>query len=414
MTTDQLIGPKESKYGLMSFISKVSEIYANSTDEWEDTIKKAMRLIGKHFELDQVECVIKSLSKNHRQQINWYYDPNYRSSKVIKEESELIDFLFRNQSEELFYYKSIVKNTPQQLKKIFRIKKVKSVVILKMEFNGKQIGHILLGYCHESKCLTDDDLRLIKSFSSMTTIYILNQQQALTIKKLAEKNGEQDRRLKEFAFITSHHLRAFSSNLASLTEYLLINPNEQRFIEMISSSVKKLNGSIENINGILTHENDLLPEELSRVKLNNVMNKVLGWHKKAIGTNEIRVENLLPKRLSIFSQQEMLENIFSHIFSNAIKYGTNQKSKIIRIDHAENEDYLIVRIRDFGDGIDMNKYGNKLFKAGSRFSSESNSSLGMGLFLSKFQIQKLGGRIHLKSEPGKGTSVQCYLPHKVL
>ncbi len=398
---------------ILTLITEISSIFSDSVSHWENTIKNSFKLIGEHLEVDHIESVIKSSDKSHKHTILWTPNESKKVVNTVKEESDFINFLFKNQSESVAYFHTDNNQTPTQLKKILRLKRINSIVLLKISYGKKKPGYISFCFNDRFRELCNTELDLIKTYGTLAANFIINHQQAVTIKKLVEKNSEQDRRLKEFAFITSHHLRAFSSNLASLTEYLLINPNEQRFIQMISSSVKKLNGSIEDINGILTHENDLIIEELSKVKVHTVITKILDWHKKAIEVNDIVVENMLPKRLTIHSQLEMLENIFSHIFSNAIKYGTSKSSKKIRIDHSENEDYLIIRIRDFGDGIDMKKYGDKLFKAGSRFSKNSNSNLGMGLFLSKFQMQKIGGRIHLKSEPGRGTSVQCYLPLKV-
>lgn len=398
----------ESK--LVSFISSVASLFSNPFIQLEESLKEALSIIGDHMGLDQVEGVIKSSDKGQKLIVNWCANSSSVPSTGILNESDLISFLFKNQREELFFMTNIGQQMPAQIKKILQIKGLKSVVILRLRYGKKKLGYITFGL-YESRQFSDQEIGLIKTFGTMFANCIVNENQSMMIKRLVGKNREQDRRIKEFTFITSHHLRAFSSNLTSLTEYLLINPNEQRFIEMISNSVKRLNGSIRDINDILTEENDLLTEEIGRVKISRVINKVLEWHKRPIDANEIEIENHLPGRLTIYSQLEMLENIFSHIISNAIKYGTSQTSKIIRIDHAKNEDYLIIRIRDFGQGINMKKYGDKLFKAGSRFNSKSNSSLGMGLFLSKYQVQKIGGRIHMKSEPGKGTSVQCYLPN---
>lgn len=393
----------------MTFITKLSEVLSISSDEWRYTVEQGLELIGKYFEMDQIECVIKSADKSHKSLINWFSDKKTAKTS-IKEETDFINYLFKNQNEKIFYLKSFDKRSPSQLRKVLTFKGLKSAILLNLEHKEKSLGYITFGYKNEGSAIFDEELNLIRTFGVFLSNFIVTQHQSTSIQALVEKNGEQDRRLKEFAFITSHHLRAFSTNLSSLTEYLILNPSEQRFIKMINSSVKKLNGSIENINDILTNENDILPEDLSRIKVNSVIKKTLEWHRKDIISNEIKVENRLPNRLSINSQLEMLENIFSHILSNAIKYGTNKDSKKIRIDHSKNDEYLIIRIRDFGDGIDMKKYGNRLFKAGSRFSEKSNTNMGMGLFLSKYQMKKIGGRIHLKSEQGKGTSVQCYLP----
>ena len=401
------------KDGLFSYLHQISETFSSDEYSWEIAVEHSMKIIGEYLEVHLIESVIQSLDKSHKHMLNWYNTHVASSTSTVKGESDIIEFLFKNDEETLTYYRNVDKNSPPQLRKILKHKGLKSAVLVQINQGHKKLGYITLGLQNLSKEFKQEELELISVYSRQLANYISNQQQSDTIRRLVEKNSEQDRRLKEFTFITSHHLRAFSSNLASLTEYLLINPNEQRFIQMISNSVKKLNGSIEDINGILTHENDLITEELSKVRIKTIISKILEWHKKAINANKVDIENRLPRRLSIISQPEMLENIFSHIFSNAIKYGTNNDSKRIRIDHSENDEYLILRIRDFGDGIDMKKYGNRLFKAGSRFSKNSNSNLGMGLFLSKYQIQKIGGRIHLKSEPGKGTSVQCYLPLKI-
>lgn len=400
---------QKPRTGVVTFITDLSEILSISSDEWRCTIEQSLKLIGEYFEMDQIECVIKSVDKSHKSLINWFSD-NKSTRSTIKEESDFINYLFKNQNEKIFYLKSFDKKSPSQLKKVLTFKGLKSAVLLNLDHKEKSLGYITFGFKKDTIFLLDEELDLIRTFGVFISNFIVNQHQATSIQALVEKNGEQDRRLKEFAFITSHHLRAFSTNLSSLTEYLILNPSEQRFIKMINSSVKKLNGSIEDINNILTNENEILPEDLSKIKVNSLMKKVLEWHRKGIISNEIEVENKLPNRLSVYSQLEMLENIFSHILSNAIKYGTNRNSKKIRIDHSKNDEYLIIRFRDFGDGIDMKKYGNKLFRAGSRFSEKSNSNMGMGLFLSKYQMKKIGGRIHLKSEPGKGTSVQCYLP----
>ena len=406
---NQLLEVTKSNAAVVAFITDISTILSNPMIQWEHAVEHALSKIGSLLKIDQIESVIKSQDK--RQSIfSWSLYEHTHTSNVIKEESDFISFLFKNREENLFYFQELNPKSPPQIKKILHFKRLKSAVVLNLQYRSKKLGYITFGNIDESRRLDQEELQIIRSFGRMLSNFIANQHQAQMIKQLVGKNSEQDRRIKEFTFITSHHLRAFSSNLASLTEYMLVNPSEQRFIEMISNSVKKLNGSIRDINEILTEENDLLTEEISRVKVSSVINKVVKWHKKAIDAGEIEIENLLSKKLTIYSQQEMLENIFSHIFSNALKYGVNQDAKLIRIDYTKNEDYLIVRIRDFGEGINMKKYGHKLFKAGSRFNKDSNSSLGMGLFLSKYQIQKIGGRIHLKSEPGKGTSVQCYLP----
>jgi signal transduction histidine kinase len=59
-------------------------------------------------------------------------------------------------------------------------------------------------------------------------------------------------------------------------------------------------------------------------------------------------------------------------------------------------------------GMDLTKYGNKLFKPFTRFSKKADGK-GIGLFLLKSMIEKNEGRIEVASEPGNGTRFSCYL-----
>jgi len=58
---------------------------------------------------------------------------------------------------------------------------------------------------------------------------------------------------------------------------------------------------------------------------------------------------------------------------------------------------------DSGEGIDMKKYGAKLFTPFIPFNTQQQGK-GIGLFNIKKMIEKNGGRIEVESEPGKGTS----------
>ena len=105
-----------------------------------------------------------------------------------------------------------------------------------------------------------------------------------------------------------------------------------------------------------------------------------------------------------------LDDILSPIVANACKYGVSQGSKVIKIKASQAEGEIIICVQDFGRGIDMNKYGNKLFKAGVRFHSDNHNGQGMGLFISKYIVDSLGGEINVKSQPNSGAEFQVKLP----
>lgn len=61
-----------------------------------------------------------------------------------------------------------------------------------------------------------------------------------------------------------------------------------------------------------------------------------------------------------------------------------------------------MKIKDNGIGINLERNGEKLFGMYKTFSDDSESK-GLGLFISKSQMETLGGEITVESELGKGS-----------
>ena len=57
----------------------------------------------------------------------------------------------------------------------------------------------------------------------------------------------------------------------------------------------------------------------------------------------------------------------------------------------------------------MKRFGEKLFQLGSRFHVGMDSGHGMGLYITKQQIEAIGGRVEVESEVNKGTKFKVYL-----
>ena len=82
------------------------------------------------------------------------------------------------------------------------------------------------------------------------------------------------------------------------------------------------------------------------------------------------------------------------------KYIILIKKNIIKIDFKDN-----------GMGIDLNKYGEKLFGMYKTFHQHEDSR-GLGLFIIRNQIESMGGYIDVESELNIGTTFKIYLPYE--
>jgi len=68
----------------------------------------------------------------------------------------------------------------------------------------------------------------------------------------------------------------------------------------------------------------------------------------------------------------------------------------------------VLEISDNGIGIDLERYGNKIFGMYKTFSDNPDSK-GIGLFITKNQIEAMGGSITVESTPEIGTTFKIYI-----
>ncbi|WP_317236156.1 sensor histidine kinase [Niabella hibiscisoli] len=105
--------------------------------------------------------------------------------------------------------------------------------------------------------------------------------------------------------------------------------------------------------------------------------------------------------------------ILQNIISNAIKFTPGKG--MIEVYYSFEENYTIIHIRDTGRGMDEKKL-QRLFNTSGRLITENGTNeelgTGLGLLLIKQFVEENGGRIAVKSEPGKGSEFIVYFkPH---
>ncbi len=105
-----------------------------------------------------------------------------------------------------------------------------------------------------------------------------------------------------------------------------------------------------------------------------------------------------------------LESIFYNFISNAVKYRDHDKTLKIVVTLAVDSQSLVLIFADNGLGIDLARFGSRLFGLNQRFHTASQGfdreieGSGIGLFLCKRQIESLGGEISVESAVGQGTA----------
>jgi signal transduction histidine kinase len=230
-------------------------------------------------------------------------------------------------------------------------------------------------------------------------------------KELVEYNQQ----LEQFAFISSHNLRAPVARILGLGQLLGLSGTShddevlirQKLIYStleLDRVVRDLNTILEikkNNSGVITEVD--LEDALSLIKINLA---------KEVGDTQATVTIDFSAYQKIRTIRPYLDSILFNLLSNAIKYRHPDRNPIITIKSEVRGDFVCLIVKDNGLGINLALYKDKLFTLYRRFHDHVEGK-GLGLYLVKTQVTSLGGLIELESEVNFGTTFYVYLKASV-
>jgi len=224
-------------------------------------------------------------------------------------------------------------------------------------------------------------------------------------RKIANLLTEKNRDLLNFSFIATHNLRAPVSNLISLLSlYDKENTSNLENVEIIQnfeSSVRQLNETLQDLMQAVKIR-DELNKKYEIVSLQEILDSVKTRLESFIDGKEVEISSDFSEISQFCYSKADLDSIFYNLISNSIRFSENSRKCIIKIKSLQNGDDIILVFSDNGKGIDLERYGGRLFGLYQRFHSE-NAGKGLGLYLLNTQIKSSGGKIEVASQPGSGT-----------
>jgi signal transduction histidine kinase len=222
--------------------------------------------------------------------------------------------------------------------------------------------------------------------------------------------AKQNFKLKNFAYIVSHNIRSHSANISGLIRELkdVGNVDERDyFLHLLEAGAEKLNETIFNLNEIISI-NENSEKEYVNKNLKEEIDKTFSILSNSIIHEKIKIDSNVSKSLNVRVIAPYLDSILLNMLSNAVKY-RNDSNPQITVRASQLQQFVRISFIDNGLGIDLKKYGHKLFGMYKTF-HKNKDSRGLGLFITKAQIEAMGGRVEVESEPGLGTTFHVFLP----
>jgi PAS domain S-box-containing protein len=227
------------------------------------------------------------------------------------------------------------------------------------------------------------------------------------LKQSFELVSEQNKRLLNFSYIVSHNLRSHTSNIeliSGLMEGIKSQEEQAEMVHLLQKVSKSLDDTMRNLNEVVNIRTNF-NVTIERLNLHEYIERSLSVLEKQIRDKKVEIQNLVPKQIFIDYNVAYLESILYNFISNAIRYSHPKRKPLIVLQFNEKEKAL--SIADNGIGIDLKRNGENLFGMYKTFNNNPDAK-GIGLFITKNQIDAMGGRIETKSEIDEGTTFTIY------
>jgi signal transduction histidine kinase len=212
--------------------------------------------------------------------------------------------------------------------------------------------------------------------------------------------------LMQFSYIVSHNLRSPIANILGMA--YILNPSTppqdvKQIFDYIMQSAESIDTLIKDLNDVLTARSPL-NEKREEFLISDIVQGVCNnLHQQITQSNALINVQIDPDSDAIISIKSYVQSIIHNLISNAIKYKSQHRNPEISIGVWKESGHTHIEVSDNGMGIDLEQYGPQMFGLYKRFTAQ-NEGKGLGLHMTKAQVESLGGSITVESELEKGTS----------
>lgn len=217
-----------------------------------------------------------------------------------------------------------------------------------------------------------------------------------------EKNYE------DFISTVSHELRTPLTSIRGFSQTMLASwdklddDSKKKFLKIIEEQSNRLINLVENMLSAtkLSHGKDNMV--MKEISIQPVAQMAVAVIKSQYPDKNFVVESA-PNTPAILADKDKFLQIITNLTENAAKYGDENSTIYIKTGFSGSEDFVSTKITNTGIGINEEDY-DKIFTKFSRLDNPLTRKIqgsGLGLYITKTLVEKMGGKISVKSTPDK-------------
>ncbi|MDO8488514.1 MAG: ATP-binding protein [Candidatus Omnitrophota bacterium] len=220
---------------------------------------------------------------------------------------------------------------------------------------------------------------------------------------------------RDFVANVSHELKTPLTSIKGFVETLLEGAiddkeNSVNFLKIINDHADRLSILINDLLDLSHIESKEIELKKDKFDLSVLINEIiLGFNSQAKKT-EIEISYKISRNLEIIADKSKIEQVFTNLIDNAIKY--NKERGLVNIYSEESINKVKIIIEDSGSGIpakDIPRIFERFYRVDKARSRELGGT-GLGLSIVKHIIELHGGNVGVESTEGIGSKFWLILP----
>ncbi len=234
-----------------------------------------------------------------------------------------------------------------------------------------------------------------------------------TEKELEDKNlslNKINQELDQFVYRSSHDLKGPITTIKGLLQLAEKEKKKLPYEEQMTKSLFKLENVINDI--VNYSQNAHFDLSYCKINMGEFLREILQEQKEVFPEKKVTIETEMEISSPIITDKNRLYIVLQNVLNNAIRYEDPEKDGChIDIRILAGTEICTITINDNGKGIpgeELPKIFNMFYRA-----DETSEGSGLGLYIVREALHKLGGDLSILSELKKGTTVTITMPNRI-
>jgi len=237
---------------------------------------------------------------------------------------------------------------------------------------------------------------------------------AKTLNDMLGRLDDSFHQMRQFSADASHELQTPLTIIKGEMEVALRSPRSpeeyQRVLKSGLEEIDRINHLVEGLLLLARADAGVLRLDFQPVEIKELLQEIREQMKVVADDHAISLDLILPEPVYVRGDREHLRRLLLNLVNNAIKYTPAGGSVTLSLD--SGPDWASLKVVDTGIGLSKDEQEQifSRFHRATETRSRDEKGVGLGLNIVRSIVEAHGGRIHVKSTPGQGSTFTVFLP----